>query len=149
MKSRTFAAIAMITLFTAIPASGKNMFWSDEFIIGQFNKYNDIQVHVTGVKQRYKVLQTLEVDLQKGAPQYGGYRGLTDVLQVMSRQAEALGAHAIIRFKYVDVPMSLLSWGSISGTGVAIRYHGRPPAKKKPKVDPRARRNLSDPDGGR
>lgn len=148
MNCRIHIALAALMVVSLSPANA-NPFWSDEFLIGQFNKYNDIQIHAGGVKRKHKVLQKLEVDLQKGAPQYGGYRGVTDVMRVMARQAEALGAHAIKQFKYVDVPISLLSYGSISGTGVAIRYHNGPPARKRPAPNPNSRRNASEPDGGR
>jgi len=135
MKLRILVLLALLIPISA--AHGRaNLFFSDEVLVSNFNKYNDMQVHVGGVKKKHKVLGKLSVTLQKGNPQYN-YVGLGDVMRALTEQARALGGHAIIRFKYVDVPFNLISYGSISGTATAIRYHGGPPPKKKTKAKKR------------
>lgn len=135
MKLRILVLLALLIPVSAAHGQS-NLFFSDEVLVANFNKHNDVQVHVGGVKKKHKVLGKLRVTLQKGHPQYN-YVGLGDVMRALTEQARALGGHAIIRFKYVEVPFGLLSWGSFTGTATAIRYHGRPPAKKKTKTKKR------------
>ena len=88
-----------------------------------YNARGEIKIHRSGVSRQYTALGRVETELQKGAPQYGGHRGIGDVIGILRRQAAELGADAIIHFKFSEERASAFSWGSISGSGTAIKYN--------------------------
>jgi hypothetical protein len=81
-----------------------------------------IQIVNGDTPRKYRVVKALSVDLKKGPPQYGGYRGPSDIDVAFKEEALSLGADAVIKVTYHDVPMSFFDWGSISGTGVAVKF---------------------------
>ncbi|MBA2125878.1 hypothetical protein DLM45_06530 [Hyphomicrobium methylovorum] len=71
--------------------------------------------------RKYKAIKELSVYRKRGHPQYA-YVGKFDVARVMKRQALELGANAVINVKYQEEPLSFWSYGSITGTGLAVKY---------------------------
>ncbi len=108
------AAVVILSACASCVAKDKNGLTSS-------NKKNIIVTEKT-VKGKYKVIRKLDVLIKKGAPQYGGYRSEHDVEAVLRYQAQQLGADAVIKVRYKNVPMSLFSWGEVSGTGIAIKF---------------------------
>lgn len=80
-----------------------------------------IQVVEGGTSRKYKIIRNLQVTVKKGHPQYA-YADSNNVKWELQRQALALGADAVINVSYRDEPMSLFSWGSVNGSGTAIKY---------------------------
>jgi len=80
-----------------------------------------IQIVEGGTSRKYSVIKPLSVSIKKGHPQYA-YADSNDVRREMQRQALSLGADAVINVKYNDVPMGMFDWGSVSGTGLAVKY---------------------------
>ncbi|CAA2139713.1 heavy metal-binding domain-containing protein [Hyphomicrobium sp. ghe19] len=80
-----------------------------------------IQIVEGSPSRKYKVIKALAVSIKKGHPQYA-YADSNNVRWEMQKQALALGADAVINVKYDDAPMGLWDWGSVSGTGLAVKY---------------------------
>lgn len=80
-----------------------------------------IQIVEGGTSRKYKAIKQLSVSMKKGNPQYA-YTDSNNVRWELQRQALNLGADAVVDVKYHDEPMGLFDWGSVSGTGLAVKY---------------------------
>jgi hypothetical protein len=91
------------------------------FLKAEKRPTDNIEIVEGQPKRKYKPVKELSVSLKKGNPQYA-YVGKLDVADEMKRQALALGANAVINVKYQDQFWSWTDWGTVSGTGLAVKY---------------------------
>lgn len=88
------------------------------------NKNRKVQIFKGEPPRGYVALGPLQVKLQRGHPQCC-YRHVMDAMHALQRDAEALGADAVINAKFEDYTpsgFSLEGWGHVAGSGIAVKY---------------------------
>lgn len=109
------------TLIILLAVGGCSANSMPAFLKAEKRPTDNIEIVEGQPKHKYKAVKELSVSLKKGNPQYA-YVGKLDVADEMKRQALALGANAVIDVKYEDQFWSWTDWGTVSGTGLAVKY---------------------------
>lgn len=109
---------ALIVLFAVTGCSANS---SPAFLKVEKTAANNVEIIEGPPTRKYKAVKELSVSLKKGNPQYA-YVGKLDVAKEMKEQALALGANAVVDVKYQDQFWSWTDWGTVSGTGLAVKY---------------------------
>lgn len=109
------------TLIVLLAVGGCSANSMPAFLKAEKTAADNIEVIEGPPTRKYKAVKELSVSLKKGNPQYA-YVGTLDVAKEMKQQALVLGANAVINVKYQDQFWSWTDWGTVSGTGLAVKY---------------------------
>jgi len=126
MKLTKFAAAALLggTVLAAAPAIAKAPVPKGAMV----NEEYGVPVFPYDITDRpYEVLGEVKAGIRKAtifskAPDQG------KVYRELWERASKLGADAVVKAQYGDPHVTALSWGSVSATGIAIKFKATAPA---------------------
>lgn len=108
-----------------------------------YNNHNEFKILPGRAKRPHTVLGRVKVSLEKESTMYVQV-GVSHLLSALRDKAKAMGANGVVQYRYSKSPVTLFSWGMMTGEGVAIKYHGKPPGASKSKRASSKKRRQSE-----
>ncbi len=119
------AALVSAALLAGAPAGAKDK-PAKAFVV--VNEDVGVPVFPNDITDRpYEEIGPVKAEVRKGTI-FSKEAGQGKIYKELWERAEKLGADAVIKAEYGDARVTMLSWGSVKASGIAIRFKDAPAA---------------------